>query len=93
MLEQTVGVVPVAAFGRHAARRRVRVRKQAEGLELGEDIADRGRRERQPGTFDEVLRADRLTRRHVALDDPPQQFFLAFGELDDRPIHGVTQEF
>ena len=46
-LEQPVGVVAVAALGRDAAGRGVRVREQPEPLELGELAAHRRRRRRR----------------------------------------------
>ncbi len=42
-LQQPVRVVPVSLLGGHTARRRVRMREQAEALELGE-LVPHGRR-------------------------------------------------
>ena len=74
--EQVVDVEPVAGLGRHAPGRRVRVRQQAEPLELGELRAHGRRRDAQSGPLDEGLRADRLSGRHVLLDDAPQDVAL-----------------
>ena len=78
--KQLVGVEAVALIGRNATRRRVRMHEQAEPLQLGERRADRRRRDAQPGALDEVLRADRLARGDVLLDDDPEDLTLAISE-------------
>ena len=67
--EQLVDVQAVAGLGRHAPRRRVRMRQQPEPLELRELVPDGRGRHAEPGALDQRLRPDGLARRHVLLDD------------------------
>ncbi len=55
--------------------------QKADRLELRQLVPDRGRGQVEPRALDEHLRADGLTRRHVLLDDPPQNLALARSEL------------
>ena len=81
-LEQRARVVPIAAVGGHAAGGRVRVREQADLLQLGELAADGRRRDVQPGSLDQAFRAHGLARRHVLLDDTQDDLPLPFAQLD-----------
>ena len=81
LAEQLVGVVAVTALGRHASRRRVRMREQAEVLELRELGADRRRRDAQVGALDERLRADRLPGADELLDDAAENRLLPLAQL------------
>ena len=80
-LEHLLGVEAVAGFGRDPAGRGVRMREQAERLELGELAADGRRRDAEAGALDERLRADRLAGGDVLLDDPPKDVALALADL------------
>ena len=80
-LEQLVRVEAVAALGGDPTRRGVRVREQPERLELGELAANGRRRDTETGALDEPLRADRLARGDVLLDDAPQDLRLRVAQL------------
>ena len=54
-------VQAVAGVGRHAAGAGVRVGQVAGSLEIGHDVADRGRADAQPEAVDQRLAADRLS--------------------------------
>ncbi len=71
----------IAALGRHASGGGVRVRKQTVGFQSCELVAHGRRRHAHVGALDERLRADRLPRRDVVLDDEAQDAALAIGEL------------
>ena len=79
--QQLVGVVAVTPFGRHAPRRRVRMREQPEVLELCQLGPDRGRRDAQVGARDERLRADGLARADELLHDASENGLLPFAQL------------
>ena len=91
-VDELLRVEVVAALGRHASRRRVRMRQQPEALELGQLAADGRGREIEAAPVDERLRAHGLTARHVLLDDEPQDLALSRCELhltsDGSPGHG-----
>ena len=76
LLQQLLGVQPVAGVGRHAAGRGVRMAEQAQRLQLGELVAHgRGRRVDGAG-LDQRLGADRMAGRdvlahHVRQDHAP----------------------
>ena len=90
--EELVGVEPVALLRGDPARRRVRVRQETLGLELGQVVAyGRGRNE-QPGALDERARADGLSRRHVFLNDASEDVPLPRRELAC-PVRHHLQEF
>src|SRR5262249_51014978 len=74
---------------RHAAGRGVRVREQAEPLQLGELAANGRRRDVEPDARDERPRPDRLPARDVLLDDTAQDRPLAPRQirLADVPAH------
>ena len=78
--QERVDVEAVARLGGHAPGRGVRVREQAEALELGELVADGRRRDVEAGTLDERLRADGLAGGDVLLHHPPQDVALALRE-------------
>ena len=80
-VDELLRVEVVAALGRHASRRGVRMREQPEALELGQLAADGRRREIEAAPVDERLRAHGLTARHVLLDDEPQNLALSRCEL------------
>ena len=63
--EQLVGEVAVAGLGRDAPGRGVRMREEAERLELRQLGADGRRRDAQVGALDERLRPDRLPSRRT----------------------------
>src|SRR5581483_8835084 len=86
--EQLVDVDAVAGLRRHAPGGRVRVREEAEALELRELVPDRGRRDGERRALDERLRAERLPGRDVLLDEEPEDVALAVGEDDLHPSHG-----
>ena len=65
-------VQAIATVGRHAARARVRMPEQLSHLQLGHDVADRGRADREAVLLDERRAADRLGGGDVFLDDGPQ---------------------
>ena len=88
-VQQLVGVVAVAALGRHAAGGGVRMRQQAERLELGELGAHGRRRRGEPAALDERLRADGLATGNVRLDDAAQDFLLARTQLQ---LHAHLQQ-
>src|SRR5581483_8291629 len=92
-LEQAVDVVAVAAVCRDAPRRGVRVREQAEALELRQLGADGGRRDAQPRALDEVLRADGLARGDVLLDDAEEDLALPLAQLGAWKSHGFVANF
>src|SRR5262249_1226021 len=79
--EQLVGVQAVPALCRNASRGRVRMREQAEVLELGELCADRRRRDAKVGALDERLRADRLSCAHELLAHAAADRLLPLAEL------------
>ena len=60
LLQQLVGVEPVAGVGGHPPGRRVRVAEQAARLQLGQLVADGGRRGVDAAALDQRLRADRM---------------------------------
>src|SRR5207249_7536588 len=61
--------------------RRMRVAQEPELLERGHLVTDRGARHAQAGALGDRLRADRLTRSNVLLDDGVQDGGLALPEL------------
>ena len=63
--EQEIDVEAVAAVGRDAAGRGVRLLDEAFLLEPRQDVADRGRRHAEPGRAHEERRGDGLARRDV----------------------------
>ena len=85
-VDELVGVDAVAALRRRSTGGRVRVRQQPERLELGELAAHGRGRDAEAGALDEHARSDRLARRDVLLDDPPQDLALPRGELHLGPM-------
>ena len=80
-LEQVARVEAVAAVGRDAPCRGVRMGEQAEALELGQLVPHRRGRDVELGPLDETLRADGLAGGDVLLDDAAQDLALSWGEL------------
>src|SRR5688572_5951291 len=80
-VDELLRVDPVAALGRRAAGRRVRMRQQPERFELREFPPHGRRRDAQPRALHEHTRADRLARGDVLLDDAAQDLALPWGEL------------
>jgi len=87
-LEQLVRVVAVAALGRHAPRRRVRVCEQAERLELGE---------LRPEELDAYRRLFELVEKRAALldvlastRDPRRPFVRVGHELELPALHEIA---
>ena len=72
-LQQAVDEHPVALRSGHAAGRGVRRRQQAHVLQLGQDVADRGRADIQPRVTGQGLRPHGLAVADVARDQRPQQ--------------------
>ena len=66
--QQRVDEEAVAARRRHAAGGGVRARDEAQLLEVGHHVADRGGRQIEPGVLRQRARADRLAVGDVALD-------------------------
>ena len=79
--QQLVGVVAVAALGRHAARGGVRVREQAERLELGELRADRRRTGGDDRPSRRASSSRPAARRDELLDDAAQDLLLTLRQL------------
>src|SRR5439155_20322937 len=90
-LDELLRVQPVAALGRQPSCRRVRMRQEAERLELGELTAHGRRGHAQLAALDETLGADRLARRHVLLDDTPQNLPLSRRKLHVFDGSGVAR--
>ncbi len=67
-LEQAVDVEPVAEIGRHAPGGGMRVRQEAELLELGQLVPHGRRRHLHPAAAREGLRTDGLPDREIVLD-------------------------
>ena len=78
--EQRVDEEAVAARRRHAAGRGVRAGDEAELLEVGHHVADRGGRKIEPGVLRQRARADRLALGDVALDQASSAGFGALVE-------------
>jgi hypothetical protein len=76
-IDDRLDVVAITFVGRDAARARVRMHEQARALQLGEHVAHGGARHAEPVTVDQCLRPDRGRRRHVFLDDGPEDPLLA----------------
>ena len=72
-LEQQVDEHAVAAIGRHASGRRVRLMHVAAVLELRQHAPDGRRRHAQPALAREALRRHRLARLDVLADERGQQ--------------------
>ena len=85
-VDELLRVDPVAVLRRHPPRGRVRMREQAERLELGELAPHRRRRHVHARPRDERFRPDGLAGRDVLLDHPPQDLAPAGGELFHRRI-------
>ena len=68
-LEQRIDEEAEPELGRQPPRRGVRGIDQAEALEVGHDVADRGRRQRHRQPPADVARADRLAGAEIGLDD------------------------
>ena len=79
-LEQRVDEEAIALVGGHAARGGVRRADEPELLEVGHDVADGGRRQRQAGLARQRARADRLAVADVAADQHLQQVLFALGD-------------
>ena len=84
--EQHVHVVAVAQVGRHPAGRGVGLPDVAHVLELGQDVADGGRRHTEPGAAAEGGRGHRLAAVDVVPHQGGQDPARALGE--DRGRHG-----
>jgi hypothetical protein len=65
----------------------VRMRQQPERLKGCKLVAHRGRRHVDAATLDQRLRADRLTRGDVLLDDETQDASLTFAEFQPGYVH------
>ena len=76
-LGDRLDVEAVTGVGGNPPSRRVRVGQQAARLEVGEDVPNRSARYAQPVALDERLRPNRDRRRHVFLDDGPEDRFCA----------------
>ena len=78
---QVVDEEAVAAVGRNAAGRGVRLRQVAEVLEIGHDVAEAGRRELKAAALRQRAGADRFARGNVLHDDLAQDLPRASVEL------------
>ena len=70
-----------AEFGRQPAGRGMRGIDQAELLQVGHDVAHRGRRQRHCDQARQIARPDRLAGRQITLDDLPKNLARALVEL------------
>ena len=80
-LQQPVGVQPVAALGRNAAGRGVRMREQPQRFQLGELGAHGGRPGDETDPVGEGLGPDRLAGRDVLLHEATENLLLTGGEV------------
>src|SRR5215216_4656353 len=87
-VEQALREQPVSLLRGHAAGGGMRMREQAEPLELGELAPDGRRRDAQSRALNEVLRADGQPGGDVLLDEVPEDLPLTIAEFD---VH--LQEF
>jgi hypothetical protein len=71
----------IAAVGRNAACRRVRMLQISEVFEVGHDVPETRRRETKPAGFGECPRADRLPARDMLEDDLVQHLAGAAVEI------------
>ncbi len=76
-LEQRIDEESIALVGGHAPRGGVRRADKAELLEVGNDVADGGRGQREPGFAGQGAGADRLTVTNVTADQHLQQQLFA----------------
>ena len=91
---EVVDVVAVAPVGRDPARRGVRLGDVALPLEQRHLVAHGGRRNAETGRVGDGLRADRLRRVDVLLDDRAQHRRLAFVELGHAlPLAAVSTQW
>jgi hypothetical protein len=72
LVGQNLDVVAVARIRRDPAGRGVRMRQQAQGLQIGQDVSDRGAAHPERVVRDKRARADGRRRGHVFVDDGPQ---------------------
>ena len=80
-VDELLRVDPIAALRRHAPRGRVRMHEQTQRFELGQLVADGGRRDVHPGALDDDLRPDGLPARNMLLDHPPENYAFAGRKL------------
>jgi hypothetical protein len=92
-LEQAVRVIAVTARGRDPPCGRVRVREQAEPLELGELAPDRRRGDVECDALDERSRTHGLAGRHVRLDHAAQDRALALAQVGRDDVLAHLQGF
>ena len=83
VLHELVDVHPVAERCGHAARRCVRLLEIAHGDQLRQLVADRGRGTAEIRARGDGLRADRLCRADVFLDDRGKYFLFAAADVHD----------
>ena len=79
-LEQRIDEEAVTLVGRNAPRRGVRRANKAELLEVGDDVADGRRGQRQTRLAGQGPRPDRLAIADIAADEHPQQQLFALGK-------------
>jgi hypothetical protein len=85
-LHKGIDEKPQAAFGRQPAGRCMGRVDEAELLKILHDVAHRRGRQRHRDDAREIARADRLSRRQIALDDLAKDFARAFVDLREARV-------